>query len=564
MTNQSSKKLKRIFIIGAGMSAECGAPLTRDFLKHSFLKYVKGKKLNLASEFISSVYKNHTEPNIEEVWGRIDRAIINGEIIAGYDHGKLREVREALLDVLIKILSSVHHRMEETLEWCGVFLDFWPISRDRVYSLKEFLENPNKWLESFLKQNLSKFKYRQEFLQLLIKHNNSQDLRSALTHFLSQPDFGSLKFTKNCVDNLVRLLFTPIKFHPIGIRNLFLYRLTKIMSKDVCGTIGLVSHWEPDSEKIFDELLWRIYLLRNYKERLDELNGWLNTYYLLVNMLREGDTVITTNYDIFLEKALLWLEERAMKYGVLWGTDHWEISDEVHMKYIPGTVENYAIYEKKWGGYLDGAYKRMSDAMKKTNKMETQRARKEYEKLLKRWKIRQNPNNWLSVLKLHGSLDWGICRSCQELFVMRSIPFYQAKSTILMHRIYSKAHRKHFLCCPHVKLDPLMVPPTWMKDYDNKVLVNIWRHAEERLCRASSIVFLGYSMPSVDEKIRFLFHKALYNRGGKPWNEIVVVNRSTEKVLPEYKGVFGNVRPITWNVSNYLRNIAKGRNKQVK
>lgn len=175
--------------------------------------------------------------------------------------------------------------------------------------------------------------------------------------------------------------------------------------------------------------------------------------------------------------------------------------------------------------------------------------------------MKKQPGNWVSVLKLHGSLDWGICRTCKELFAMRLIPFYQAKATILKHRSYSKAHKTHLLCCHNPTLEPLMVPPTWRKDYDNRVLVNIWSEAEERLRHARSIVFLGYSLPKVDEKIRDLFNKALYNRGGKPWDEVVVVNKSADRLLPNYKKVFGNVRPVTSKVSDFLCDLGKEPNR---
>ena len=543
------------------MSAECGAPLTRDFLNSPFINYAKGRNIHLVLEFILSAYKNHAQPNIEEVWTRIDKAILKGEIIAGYDLRKLREVRNAILDVLINILSSVHYRMEETLEWCDVSLDWGPARRDKINFLKDFLENPIIWLESSLRRIPNNYKYRLEFFQLLVQHENTQNLILALAHFLSQSGFCSPKYATNCADNLVRLLFTPIKLHPTSLRERFLYKLHKLKKNDVCGTTWLGSHWEPDGGKIYKELLWRIYLLRNCKERLDELKGWLNTYYLLVQMLRKGDTVITTNYDLFFELALISWPERQKKYGVTWGTNVHEIRDQFHSKYIPGTAVNYAKWEVEAEGYTQDAYQRMIDAEEKGNNEKQSHQRMIYEKYLKAWKILKRPSNWVSVLKLHGSLDWGICRTCKELFAMRLVPFYRAKQTMLAHRKYDDAHKCYYLCCHNFRPELLIVPPTWMKDYDNKVLVNIWSEAGERLSYGNSILFLGYSLPKLDKKIRNLFHKALYNRGGKPWDEIVVVNRSTNKVLPNYREVFDNIIPINSEVSSYLRDIAKGRNE---
>jgi hypothetical protein len=277
----------------------------------------------------------------------------------------------------------------------------------------------------------------------------------------------------------------------------------------------------------------------------------------LIQILRKGDTVITTNYDLFLEMALLSWAERAKKYGVLWGTDLTEIRDDFHSQYVPGTAVNYTKWEIEAEGYTEGAYQRMIDADKKGEVEKVNEERKLYEEFLKKWQMKKRPGNWVSVLKLHGSLDWGICRTCKELFAMRLIPFCQAKATILKHRRYRKAYKTNLLCCHNPILESLMVPPTWRKDYDNRVLVSIWSEAEERLRHADSIVFLGYSLPTLDERIKDLFKKAIYNRAGKPWDEIVVVNTNVQKVYPAYKKVFVNVTPVKRRVSDYLRQIVK-------
>jgi len=227
------------------------------------------------------------------------------------------------------------------------------------------------------------------------------------------------------------------------------------------------------------------------------------------------------------------------------GTGLTEIINEFHSQYIPGTAANYAKWEIESESYVEDAYQRANNS-KEEHIL--------YEKLLKNWKKNKQSKNWVSFLKLHGSLDCGICSTCKELFAMRLIPFYKAKSIILKHQKYNKAHSTFILCCNNPKLEPLMVPPGWRKDYDNKVLVSIWNEAEERLRHANSIVFLGYSLPNSDEKIRYLFNKTMYNRFGKPWNEIVVVNKD-DKVFSKYKHIFKNIRPIKSKVSQYLQQI---------
>ena len=86
---------KWVFVIGAGMSAECGAPVISQFLQPHFTDLVKGKKLNLLLKFISSAYPKGATPNIEEVLSLVDHAIAKREPLAGYDFHKLQKVREA-------------------------------------------------------------------------------------------------------------------------------------------------------------------------------------------------------------------------------------------------------------------------------------------------------------------------------------------------------------------------------------------------------------------------------------------------------------------------------------
>jgi NAD-dependent SIR2 family protein deacetylase len=548
---------KRVFVIGAGMSAECGAPVTKEFLKPKFTDLIKGKKIKLVKDFIKSVYKNKKDPNIEMVWTRIDDAIVSGEILERYDSRKLLEVRDALLHVLTRILSSEHNKLMETLEWCGVGLDFGPPNREEVESLKVFLEKPIKWGKLLLRGLPPNYVYTAKFIELMVSHDNVQSLTDALTIFLSKRQGHPLDYARNSATRLANVLFNRIKFHPIGERDLFLYRLGGLREDKIFGTRLLGSH-DDKSGKIIEEILWKIYLLRNQKERLDNLKGWLDTYYFLIQVLRKGDTIITTNYDLFLEIALLWWEKRETKYGVLWGTDMTEIRNEFHSSYIPGTAVNYAKWEISAEGYTEYAYQRMINA-EKDNAVEKLNAehRKRYEECLKSWQMKKKENKWVSVLKLHGSINWGICRTCKDLYSGRLIPFYQAKATILKHRKNSKAYKTHLLCCHNPIFDPLMVPPTWRKDYDNRVLVNIWSEAEQRLSHADSLVILGYSMPKLDKRIRDLFNKALYDRSGRPWDEVLIVNRNVKNVLPNYNEVFDNLKPIQCNASSYLQQITK-------
>lgn len=60
--------------------------------------------------------------------------------------------------------------------------------------------------------------------------------------------------------------------------------------------------------------------------------------------------------------------------------------------------------------------------------------------------------------------------------------------------------RKKYLCCPDFDLKPLIVPPTWMKEYNNRYLGNIWNVAIRKLADATIVLF--WDIHSLNRTIR--------------------------------------------------------------
>lgn len=100
------------------------------------------------------------------------------------------------------------------------------------------------------------------------------------------------------------------------------------------------------------------------------------------------------------------------------------------------------------------------------------------------------------------------------------------------------------------------MPPTWIKDYDNSALAEIWRMAQKQLADADELVFLGYSLREDDWKVKELFRNAEHTRGRK-WRRVVVVNKSLARVRHRYGKVFGKIAPVTAQVSDYLLRSGK-------
>ena len=109
------------------------------------------------------------------------------------------------------------------------------------------------------------------------------------------------------------------------------------------------------------------------------------------------------------------------------------------------------------------------------------------------------------LLKLHGSLNWLLCPTCNVLFFDR----YERAAVHLPEHV-------HRLSCPRCQEPrvPLIVPPTFFKVMSCHFLQCIWRQAEERLKEADRIIFCGYSFPDADVHLKYLLKRAEMNRPG--------------------------------------------------
>lgn len=124
--------------------------------------------------------------------------------------------------------------------------------------------------------------------------------------------------------------------------------------------------------------------------------------------------------------------------------------------------------------------------------------------------LEDNSNSQLiAVLKLHGSLNWAKCTSCDKV-----IP-WNFKDFIINESIgndwiidISSKLSSSGLCCPQcqniLSSDSFIIPPTWNKILHNKNLINVWKKAAKELSDAESIIIVGYSNPETDQYFKYL------------------------------------------------------------
>jgi len=124
--------------------------------------------------------------------------------------------------------------------------------------------------------------------------------------------------------------------------------------------------------------------------------------------------------------------------------------------------------------------------------------------------IKQGPP--LHILKLHGSLNWGICNECKK-------EIYHFKEMV----------DKKALCdvtcgnCKTKKFVTKLIPPTLVKltKKEPDELVDIWKKAHEYIKSCQEIYFIGYSFPETDVQMKVFISNVLMDN---KLNKICVVS----------------------------------------
>jgi len=114
------------------------------------------------------------------------------------------------------------------------------------------------------------------------------------------------------------------------------------------------------------------------------------------------------------------------------------------------------------------------------------------------------------ILKPHGSLNW---YSTEELNRARpekrrvlfewKTPSDAIELFIPPRAIKSRTSRNY---------SPLLVPPTYIKDFDKPIFRHLWKQTTEVLSTARKIVFIGYSLPADDLQAKFILRCGFHNQ----------------------------------------------------
>ncbi|MHB8579906.1 MAG: SIR2 family protein [Ignavibacteriaceae bacterium] len=158
----------------------------------------------------------------------------------------------------------------------------------------------------------------------------------------------------------------------------------------------------------------------------------------------------------------------------------------------------------------------------------------------------------LQFYKIHGSLNWLKCSSCNRLFINP-----EEKAGIIDINLNKRCRfcedtfklpSEDYL---GINLEPQIIYPTFMKDFSNIHFSQIWDNASITLSEASNIVFIGYSFQQADYEIRQLLSRKVPDN----CKITVVLNNNNKDTFKRYKDFFGrrDYRELTCGVKIFIR-----------
>ena len=142
------------------------------------------------------------------------------------------------------------------------------------------------------------------------------------------------------------------------------------------------------------------------------------------------------------------------------------------------------------------------------------------------------------LLKLHGSLNWYYCPTCQTIEKYDNVGTPDAKCML-----------------DKSPMETLIVPPILQNQYNNIYLNKIWKVALHEIRKADEIIFIGYSLPDYDLHVKYLLKKALTMNSSK--KRLVVVDKEeadkdTSEIENRYKRLFGDIEYLPIGFKRYV------------
>lgn len=159
------------------------------------------------------------------------------------------------------------------------------------------------------------------------------------------------------------------------------------------------------------------------------------------------------------------------------------------------------------------------------------------------------------LLKPHGSLNWYEATQIKKVAQRKRIEIFPHKDP--KQRIEAFLHPREIKSKVGNRYTPLIVPPTYLKDFNRPVFRRLWNRCTDVLSTAKKLMFLGYSLPAADLHAQYIFRCGFHNqfegrlkKDGTRYPatgpaKVVIINPDQEAAR-RIEGVAGPKIPCTW------------------
>ncbi|MGJ0485995.1 MAG: SIR2 family protein [Methylomicrobium sp.] len=178
-----------------------------------------------------------------------------------------------------------------------------------------------------------------------------------------------------------------------------------------------------------------------------------------------------------------------------------------------------------------------------------------------------------SLLKIHGSLNWSYCPSCNrlDLGVSESGKTYKMLNELYQVNPLEARYSCHGFPCPQCStfVEPVLITPTQLKDYRNPHVQRVWTLAEQELRSAERVIIVGYSLPDDDLDVIYLLKRGLSELAKRAPKNITVVEYTSDDTMRvidmhpvgrRYRTIFGPA--IDWRTDGFEGLIAEFRGSE--
>jgi hypothetical protein len=222
-----------------------------------------------------------------------------------------------------------------------------------------------------------------------------------------------------------------------------------------------------------------------------------------------GSCIISTNYDVVMDNALLERKLGNVNYGV---------------------PIREAVYRSE--GLPEGRFDEIHH----------------FKPLRESQAIIRTGN--IPLLKLNGSLNWLYCPRCEEL----DVTLQQGRGELSILDELELGRCSSERCTSPYQT--LLVGPSLEQRYEHRVLSDIWRRAERALEKAARLVIIGYSLPDADYLVRAMLARTFAHRSG----DVTVVTRvraaqDQPRVERRYRRLFVDCRFEMDGFAGYVKRM---------